>query len=68
MVREAELDGQRLAGMIDGILGDLSIRQGMAKAARSLAVPDAARRVAEVIEDSCREGGGGRDAREAKQA
>jgi UDP-N-acetylglucosamine--N-acetylmuramyl-(pentapeptide) pyrophosphoryl-undecaprenol N-acetylglucosamine transferase len=55
MVQEQDLDEEKLAGMIDGILGDLPRRGQMAEAARGLAAPDAAKRVAEVIEECCAE-------------
>ena len=53
MVQESDLDENKLAEMIDGILGDLPTCERMAQAARGLAVPDAAARVAGVIEESC---------------
>jgi len=53
MVQDADLDENKLAEMIDGILGDLPRRERMAQAARGLAVPDAAARVAGVIEKCC---------------
>ena len=53
LVQEGDLDEQRLAEMIDKILGDLPTRERMAQAARGLAVPDAAARVGAVIEESC---------------
>jgi UDP-N-acetylglucosamine--N-acetylmuramyl-(pentapeptide) pyrophosphoryl-undecaprenol N-acetylglucosamine transferase len=53
LVQERDLDEDRLAGLIDKILGDLPTRARMAQASRGLAVPDAAARVAGVIEESC---------------
>lgn len=53
MVQEADLSVEKLAEMIDGIVGDLPRRERMSKAARGLAVPDAAVRVAKVIENCC---------------
>jgi UDP-N-acetylglucosamine--N-acetylmuramyl-(pentapeptide) pyrophosphoryl-undecaprenol N-acetylglucosamine transferase len=42
--------GQRLAGELAGLLADDAARAGMGKAARSLAVEDAAERVADLLE------------------
>ena len=53
LVQESDLDEEVLAEMIDKILGDLPSRERMAKAARGLAVPDAAARVGGVIEECC---------------
>lgn len=48
LLPENELDGERLAGILQSLLGDAPRRLQMAEAARSLAKPDAIRRIADV--------------------
>lgn len=50
VIRDAELDGDGLAAAIEGLCGDSPRRRAMASAARTLARPDAARRIADVAE------------------
>jgi UDP-N-acetylglucosamine--N-acetylmuramyl-(pentapeptide) pyrophosphoryl-undecaprenol N-acetylglucosamine transferase len=50
LVPESELDAEKLAAWVAAILNDLPTYKRMAKAARSLAVPDAAERVCAAIE------------------
>jgi UDP-N-acetylglucosamine--N-acetylmuramyl-(pentapeptide) pyrophosphoryl-undecaprenol N-acetylglucosamine transferase len=50
LVQERELDAEKLASMATSILQDLPSYKRMAKAARALAVPDAAERVCAAIE------------------
>jgi len=50
MLEERDLDGQRLADTLAGLLGDRERRRRMTGAARSLARADAAERVAERVE------------------
>jgi UDP-N-acetylglucosamine--N-acetylmuramyl-(pentapeptide) pyrophosphoryl-undecaprenol N-acetylglucosamine transferase len=50
LVQERELDAEKLASMATSILQDLPTHKRMAKAARALAVPDAAERVCAAIE------------------
>jgi len=45
MVLESELAGPKLAGEIGRIMGDEAVRLAMSKAAKSLAMPDAAERI-----------------------
>jgi UDP-N-acetylglucosamine--N-acetylmuramyl-(pentapeptide) pyrophosphoryl-undecaprenol N-acetylglucosamine transferase len=52
LVQERDLDAEKLAAMATGILRDLPTFKQMAKAARALAVPDAAQRVSTAIEAS----------------
>ncbi|MCB1130281.1 MAG: undecaprenyldiphospho-muramoylpentapeptide beta-N-acetylglucosaminyltransferase [Verrucomicrobiae bacterium] len=52
MVQERDLDAEKLASMAASILRDLPTYKRMAKAARDLAVPDAADRVCDAIEAS----------------
>lgn len=49
LVQERELDPAKLAGLVAGILAGLQTRDSMAKAARTLAIPDAADRVCDAI-------------------
>lgn len=53
LVQEKDLDAKKLAGMTTSILQDLPTYKRMAKAARALAVPDAADRVCAAIEATC---------------
>jgi UDP-N-acetylglucosamine--N-acetylmuramyl-(pentapeptide) pyrophosphoryl-undecaprenol N-acetylglucosamine transferase len=50
LVQECDLDAEKLASLATSILQDLPTYQRMAKAARALAVPDAADRVCAAIE------------------
>ena len=50
LVQERDLDAEKLASLATSILQDLPTHQRMAKAARALAVPDAADRVCAAIE------------------
>jgi len=50
LVQERDLDAEKLASLATSILQDLPTYQRMAKAARALAVPDAADRVCAAIE------------------
>lgn len=50
LVQERDLDAEKLAGMATSILQDLPSYKRMAKAARALAIPDAAERVCAAIE------------------
>jgi UDP-N-acetylglucosamine--N-acetylmuramyl-(pentapeptide) pyrophosphoryl-undecaprenol N-acetylglucosamine transferase len=50
LVQERDLDAGKLAAMATSILRDLPTYKRMAKAARALAVPDAADRVCDAIE------------------
>jgi UDP-N-acetylglucosamine--N-acetylmuramyl-(pentapeptide) pyrophosphoryl-undecaprenol N-acetylglucosamine transferase len=50
LVQESELDAEKLAALAASILQDLPAYKRMAKAARDLAVPDAAERVCDAIE------------------
>jgi UDP-N-acetylglucosamine--N-acetylmuramyl-(pentapeptide) pyrophosphoryl-undecaprenol N-acetylglucosamine transferase len=50
LVQERDLDAEKLAGMATSILQDLPTHKRMAKAARALAIPDAAERVCAAIE------------------
>jgi UDP-N-acetylglucosamine--N-acetylmuramyl-(pentapeptide) pyrophosphoryl-undecaprenol N-acetylglucosamine transferase len=50
LVQERDLDAQKLASLAASILRDLPTRERMAKAARALAIPDAAQRVCTAIE------------------
>lgn len=52
LVQERDLSAERLAAMVTAVLGDSAARGKMAAAARSLAVPDAAVRVCQAIEDA----------------
>lgn len=52
LIQESELDAGKLAAAAISILQDLPTYKRMAKAARSLAVPDAAARVCSAIESS----------------
>jgi undecaprenyldiphospho-muramoylpentapeptide beta-N-acetylglucosaminyltransferase len=54
LVDDAELDTDRLAKELDALLGDADTRRRMAAAMRSLARPDAAERVAELVEERAR--------------
>ncbi|HET9072478.1 MAG TPA: undecaprenyldiphospho-muramoylpentapeptide beta-N-acetylglucosaminyltransferase [Acidimicrobiales bacterium] len=55
VVDDAALDGERLAAELDRLLGDPARLQRMAAGARTLAVPDAAARVAQLVEAHARE-------------
>lgn len=46
MLRDDELDGMKLRGMVDELLGEREVLAEMAEAARRLAKPDAAERIA----------------------
>jgi hypothetical protein len=50
LVQERDLDAEKLAAMATSILRDLPTYKRMAKAARALAIPDAAERVCAAIE------------------
>jgi UDP-N-acetylglucosamine--N-acetylmuramyl-(pentapeptide) pyrophosphoryl-undecaprenol N-acetylglucosamine transferase len=50
LVQERELNAEKLANLATSVLQDLPTRKGMAKAARALAIPDAADRVCAAIE------------------
>lgn len=54
VMEERELDGPRLAAAIVGLVGDPAKRQQMSAAARRLARPDAAARIADRVEQLCR--------------
>ncbi len=54
LVQEADLDAEKLAGLATSILQDLPTYKRMAKAARALAIPDAADRVCAAIEATLR--------------
>jgi UDP-N-acetylglucosamine--N-acetylmuramyl-(pentapeptide) pyrophosphoryl-undecaprenol N-acetylglucosamine transferase len=49
-VQERDLDAEKLAALATSILQDLPTYKRMAKAARALAIPDAADRVCAAIE------------------
>lgn len=44
--------GERLAGVLDELLGDVARRERMSEAARGLARPDAAERLADLVEEA----------------
>ena len=50
--RERDLDAEKLATLASSILQDLPTYKRMAKAAHTLAIPDAAERVCTAIEDT----------------
>jgi UDP-N-acetylglucosamine--N-acetylmuramyl-(pentapeptide) pyrophosphoryl-undecaprenol N-acetylglucosamine transferase len=50
LIQERDLDAEKLADLTTSILQDLPTYKRMAKAARALAVPDAAERVCTAIE------------------
>jgi UDP-N-acetylglucosamine--N-acetylmuramyl-(pentapeptide) pyrophosphoryl-undecaprenol N-acetylglucosamine transferase len=50
MVEERDLSGDRLAGVIETLLADRGRLRQMGEAARTLARPDAAARVADRVE------------------
>ena len=50
VIQERDLDAEKLASLATSILRDLPTRERMAKAARALAIPDAAERVRAAIE------------------
>jgi UDP-N-acetylglucosamine--N-acetylmuramyl-(pentapeptide) pyrophosphoryl-undecaprenol N-acetylglucosamine transferase len=52
LVQERDLDADKLAALAISILQDLPTYKRMAKAARALAIPDAAQRVCSAIEDT----------------
>jgi UDP-N-acetylglucosamine--N-acetylmuramyl-(pentapeptide) pyrophosphoryl-undecaprenol N-acetylglucosamine transferase len=54
LIQEADLDAEKLAGLATSILQDLPTYKRMAKAARALAIPDAADRVCAAIEATLR--------------
>jgi UDP-N-acetylglucosamine--N-acetylmuramyl-(pentapeptide) pyrophosphoryl-undecaprenol N-acetylglucosamine transferase len=54
VVRDEELDADRLAAEVDGLLGDPARLGAMAAAAAALAKPDAARRIADLVLESIR--------------
>jgi UDP-N-acetylglucosamine:LPS N-acetylglucosamine transferase len=54
LINDAELDGDRLADELDGLLADASRLSAMAAAAHGLARPDAAARVADLVEEAAR--------------
>jgi UDP-N-acetylglucosamine--N-acetylmuramyl-(pentapeptide) pyrophosphoryl-undecaprenol N-acetylglucosamine transferase len=54
LLRQAELTPTRLGGILAELLGDVARLRQMARAARRLACPDAARRVADACEEAAR--------------
>jgi UDP-N-acetylglucosamine--N-acetylmuramyl-(pentapeptide) pyrophosphoryl-undecaprenol N-acetylglucosamine transferase len=48
-IADAELDGERLAGEVGALLGDPERLARMATASKELAMPDAARRIADEV-------------------
>jgi UDP-N-acetylglucosamine--N-acetylmuramyl-(pentapeptide) pyrophosphoryl-undecaprenol N-acetylglucosamine transferase len=54
MVQEADLNGEKLAGMVEALIDDEDRRATMAAAMRSLSVDEAADRIAGVVESQCR--------------
>lgn len=54
IVPDAECDGARLASELDSLLGDPARLEAMGTAARGLARPDAAARVADLVEEAAR--------------
>ena len=58
VIDERELDGDRLAGAIDALARDRTRRTAMAAAARRLARPDAAQRIADKVWALARQDGG----------
>jgi UDP-N-acetylglucosamine--N-acetylmuramyl-(pentapeptide) pyrophosphoryl-undecaprenol N-acetylglucosamine transferase len=57
VLRDEELSGERLAAEVGGLLGDGTRLEAMAAASRSLARPDAARRIADEVLAAVRERG-----------
>ena len=49
VVADEELDGDRLAGEVGGLFGDPARLGAMASASAALAMPDAARRIADEV-------------------
>jgi UDP-N-acetylglucosamine--N-acetylmuramyl-(pentapeptide) pyrophosphoryl-undecaprenol N-acetylglucosamine transferase len=56
MIEESQLTGQALAGAVQDLLSDRARLAGMGERARGLAVPDAARRLADLLFEAEREG------------
>ena len=54
VVPDAALDGARLVTEVDGLLGDADRLSAMGRAAASLGRPDAAERVADLVEEHAR--------------
>jgi UDP-N-acetylglucosamine--N-acetylmuramyl-(pentapeptide) pyrophosphoryl-undecaprenol N-acetylglucosamine transferase len=54
VVEERELDGERLAAEVSALVADAAARARMSGAARRLARPDAAERIADKVEQLCR--------------
>jgi UDP-N-acetylglucosamine--N-acetylmuramyl-(pentapeptide) pyrophosphoryl-undecaprenol N-acetylglucosamine transferase len=54
VVRDDELDGDRLAAEVDALLGDPDRLRAMGQHAAALAAPDAAERVADLVEEHAR--------------
>lgn len=54
VVRDDELDGDRLAAEVDALLGDPDRLRTMGEHAAALAAPDAAERVADLVEEHAR--------------
>ena len=54
LVPDGELDGVRLVAEVDALLNDPAVLDGMAHAMRAWAIPDAAARVAAVVEEHAR--------------
>ena len=54
MIPDAELDPARLAAEVGAVFGDHARLQEMAAAARRLAKPDAARRIADEVLEAMR--------------
>jgi UDP-N-acetylglucosamine:LPS N-acetylglucosamine transferase len=50
LVQEADLDGKKLANLVQQIIGNPERKEQMRQAARALDVPDAAARVCQAIE------------------
>jgi UDP-N-acetylglucosamine--N-acetylmuramyl-(pentapeptide) pyrophosphoryl-undecaprenol N-acetylglucosamine transferase len=51
MILDAEIDDERIADVVEELAGDPERRAGMAAAARRLAVPGAAARIADVVDE-----------------
>jgi UDP-N-acetylglucosamine--N-acetylmuramyl-(pentapeptide) pyrophosphoryl-undecaprenol N-acetylglucosamine transferase len=64
VIADAELSAERLAAEVEGLFGDPERLRGMAEAARRIAKPDAARRIADqVLEAALERGASERDRR-----
>ena len=51
VLADGELDGHTLGSAVAGLAGDADSRRAMGQAARTLALPDAAARIADVAEE-----------------